>query len=46
MMFRLIFNDDAKEQFGELEDAKSKQAAFKAVCKALALMVTNLRHPS
>lgn len=46
MTFRLIFNDDAKDQFQELERSKSKQAVFKAVCKTLALMETNLRHPS
>ena len=46
MQFRLIFNDDARDQFRELENAKSSQAIFKAVCKTLALMETNLRHPS
>lgn len=46
MTFRLIFNDDAKEQFQDLENAKARQAAFKAVCKTLAFMETNLRHPS
>lgn len=46
MIFRLIFNDDAKEQFQELESLKHKKAIFNAVCKTLALMETNLRHPS
>lgn len=46
MIFRLIFNDDAKEQFHELKNAKGKQSVFKAVCKTLAFMETNLRHPS
>lgn len=46
MIFRLIFNDDAKEQFQELKNSKSKQSIFKAVCKTLAFMETNLRHPS
>lgn len=46
MIFKLIFNDDAKKQFKELENAKSKHVVFKAVCKTLALMETNLRHPS
>lgn len=46
MMFRIIFNDDAKKQFQELENSKSKQGVFKAVCKTLAFMEANLRHPS
>jgi hypothetical protein len=46
MIFRLIFNDDAKEQFQKLESSKGKQSTFKAICKTLALMETNLRHPS
>lgn len=46
MIFRLIFNDDAKDQFQELERSKRKQAAFKAVRKTLAFMETDLRHPS
>lgn len=46
MIFKLIFNDDAKEQFLELKNAKYKQIVFKAICKTLALMETNLRHPS
>ncbi len=46
MIFRLIFNDDAKAQFQELESSKDKQSAHKAVCKTLAFMESNLRHPS
>jgi hypothetical protein len=46
MNFKLLFNDDAKEQFHELEGSHAKLSAFKAVCKTLALMETNLRHPS
>lgn len=46
MHFKLIFNDDAKDQFHELESTKGKHVAFKAVCKTLAFMEINLRHPS
>lgn len=46
MIFTLIFNDIAKEQFRSLESSKSKKAIFKAVCKTLAYMETNLKHPS
>lgn len=46
MTFKLIFNDDAKEQFQKLSKSKGKQLIFKAVCKTLALMEANLRHPS
>ncbi len=46
MMFRLIFNDDAKKQFQTLKDSKNKQPVFKAICKTLAYIETNLRHPS
>lgn len=46
MNFKIIFNDDAKDQFKELERSKGKQAVFKAVCKTLGYMEVNLRHPS
>lgn len=46
MIFRLIFDDDAREQFQELENSKGKQSAFKTVCKTLAFIESNLRHPS
>lgn len=46
MKFKLLFNDDAKKQFQHLESSKGKQIVFKAVCKTLALMETNIRHPS
>lgn len=46
MNFRLLFNDDAKEQFHELESSKALKPAYKSVCKTLAFMETNLRHPS
>lgn len=45
MIFKLIFNEDSKDQFLRLEQS-SKKSAFKAVCKTLGLMETNLRHPS
>lgn len=46
MKFKLIFNDDAKDQLEELKNSNNKQTIFKAVCKTLAYMETNLRHPS
>ena len=45
-MFKLFFNDDTKDQFKALEKDKSKQALFKALCKTLGYMESNLRHPS
>lgn len=46
MDFKLVFNDHAKNQFQELEKSKDKHGAFKADCKALAFMETDLHHPS
>ena len=46
MIFNLIFNDDAKDQFQKLKKSNDKQSIFKAICKALAFMETNLHHPS
>lgn len=46
MKFKLIFNDDAKNQFEVLKNSKNKGFVFKAICKTLAFMETNLRHPS
>ncbi len=46
MIFKLLFNEDAKDQFQKLESSKDKKSVFKAVCKTLAFMEVNLRHPS
>lgn len=46
MQFRIIFNDLALDQFKLLKDSKDKKIAYKAVCKILGYMETNLRHPS
>jgi hypothetical protein len=46
MNFRIIFNDLAIDQFQTLKQAKDKKTVFKAVCKILGYMETNLRHPS
>lgn len=44
--FELIYTEIADEQLNELEKSKNKQIQFRAVCKTLGLMETNLRHPS
>lgn len=46
MIFKLTFNEDAKDQFQKLERSKDKKYVFKAVCKTLAFMEVNLRHSS
>ena len=46
MKFEIIFNDDARDQFRILERTKARRAIFKAVCKTLVYMETDLRHPS
>ncbi len=46
MKFELIFTDHADEQMNVLEISKNKKAIYKAVCKILGYMETNLRHPS
>lgn len=46
MNFELIFTEFADNQFDELEKSKDKKAIFKAVCKTLGFMETNLKHPS
>jgi len=45
-MFDLIFTEKADSQLDFLEQARDKKAVLKAVRKTLALMETNLRHPS
>jgi mRNA-degrading endonuclease RelE of RelBE toxin-antitoxin system len=46
MSFDLRFSPKASSQIKELEDDISKKRILKDVRKALALMQTNLRHPS
>lgn len=46
MKFKLQYSREAKAQFLELENNKSKQKQYKAVAKTLGLMQINLRHPS
>ncbi|HEX5035831.1 MAG TPA: hypothetical protein VFX30_01585 [bacterium] len=45
MKFRLLFTDEAKSNFEALSKDPSKEAALKAVRKALGYMETDLRHP-
>ena len=44
--FRIVFSEEAGEQFTALEQDKNQMAKFKAVRKTLGIMETNLRHPS
>lgn len=46
MKFEILFTDHADEQMDELEKAKDKKFAYKAILKILGFMETNLRHPS
>lgn len=46
MRFEILFTDNADDQMEELETSKGKKAVYKAVCKILGFMETNLRHPS
>lgn len=46
MIFELIFTEKADLQLDVLESSKDKKAALKAVRKTLALMETDLKHPS
>lgn len=46
MIFELIFTEKADLQLDVLESSKEKKAALKAVRKTLALMETDLKHPS
>lgn len=45
MKFQLRFTDEAKTNLEALRRDPSKEAALKAVQKALGYMETNLRHP-
>lgn len=46
MIFELIFTNKADFTLDLLEHSKDKKIVLKAVRKTLALMETNLRHPS
>lgn len=46
MIFELIFTEKADFQLNVLESSKNKKAVLKAVRKTLAIMETDLRHPS
>lgn len=46
MKFDLFFARQAKEQMDRLSNSNDKKMVYSAVCKTLALMRTNLRHPS
>ncbi len=46
MIFELIFTEKADSQLDALESSKDKKVVLKAVRKTLALMETDLRHPS
>lgn len=46
MIFELIFTEKADLQLDALESSKNNKVVLKAVRKTLALMETDLRHPS
>ena len=46
MRFELAFTEFADQQMDELEKTSHKKSVYKAVCKILGFMETNLRHPS
>lgn len=46
MHFKLLFTKEADTQLTELETNTSQKKRLQAVQKTLALMETNLRHPS
>jgi hypothetical protein len=46
MNFELLFTEKADSQLNFLEHSTDKKVALKAVRKTLALMETDLRHPS
>jgi hypothetical protein len=45
-MFKLLFTPTAQKQFLSLQKSPSKKEVFKAVCKTLGFLETNLKHPS
>lgn len=46
IIFKLLFTDIARNQLIQLKSRADLQRIYKAVCKTLGLMETNLRHPS
>ncbi|MCX5794462.1 MAG: hypothetical protein NTY77_03055 [Elusimicrobia bacterium] len=46
MNFELVYLPDSAEQRRELAASPAHGKVWKAVCKTLALLETNLRHPS
>lgn len=44
--FEILLTNEADEYLKLLESDKGRQSTFKAVVKALRLMITNLRHQS
>lgn len=46
MKFELKFSVDADSHLCDLEKSPNKKPIFKAVCKALGYMETDLKHPS
>tara|TARA_Y100000588_G_C14206760_1_gene904989 strand:+ start:396 stop:704 length:309 start_codon:yes stop_codon:yes gene_type:complete len=46
LRFAILFTKVADEHLTKLEQDTSKKKIFKAVCKTLAFMEVNLRHPS
>jgi hypothetical protein len=46
MKFILNFSPRAAKHFKELQENNGQKRIFKEVCKTLAYMETNLRHPS
>lgn len=45
-MFKIRFTEEAKGQFLNLQHSPDKKVQFKAVGKALAYIIANLRHTS
>jgi hypothetical protein len=46
MRFKLLFTDEASNEFDRLEKSKALLKRFKAVRKSLGYLETNPRHPS
>jgi hypothetical protein len=46
LSFRLLFSDQARDDYRRLEEHPALQKRFRAVRKTLALLETNPRHPS
>lgn len=46
MSFKLLFTEQASEDFDRLQESAGKQKQFKAVRKAMGYLEMNPRHPS